>query len=82
MREEILIETAKSKANDMIGEYMGLIYTSVNPNLTTEQFVQVCKELAMNKVNYVLDSFLDDLENPNPVQEKFCIMILKELEKI
>ena len=82
MREEILIETAKSKANDMIGEYMGLIYTSVNPNLTTEQFIKVCKELAINKVNFVLESFLDDLDQSNPVQEKFCIMILKELEKI
>jgi len=82
MREEILIETAKTTANNMIGEYMGLIYMSVNPNLTTEQYVKLCKELAINKVNYVLDSFLDDLDQSNPVQEKFCIMILKELEKI
>jgi hypothetical protein len=81
MREEILIETAKTTANNMIGEYMGLIYMSVNPNLTTEQYVKLCKELAINKVNFVLDSFLDDLENPNPIQERFFTMILKELEK-
>jgi pyruvate/oxaloacetate carboxyltransferase len=82
MKEETFIEMAKTTANNMIGEYMGLICMSVNPNLTTEQFVKLCKELAINKVNYVLDNLLDDLENLNPIQERFYENVLKELEKI
>lgn len=82
MEDEFLIETCKGAANTMVGEYMGTLYKYVKPDLTPEQYVLLCKELAINKVNYVLDNLLDDLENLNPIQERFYENVLKELKKI
>lgn len=56
MEDEFLIETCKGAANTMVGEYMGTLYKYVKPDLTPEQYVLLCKELAIDKVQSILDS--------------------------
>jgi len=75
MEDEFLIETCKGAANTMVGEYMGTLYKYVKPDLTPEQYVLLCKELAINKVQSILDS--SDGENNG-----FYRNVLLELQKI
>ena len=75
MEDEFLIETCKGAANTMVGEYMGTLYKYVKPDLTPEQYVVLCKELAIDKVQSILDS--SGGEN-----DGFYRNVLKELKKI
>lgn len=75
MEDEFLIETCKGVANTMVGEYMGTLYKYVKPDVTPEQYVLLCKELAIDKVQSILDS--SGSEN-----DGFYRNVLLELQKI
>jgi hypothetical protein len=75
MEDEFLIETCKGAANTMVGEYMGTLYKYVKPDLTPEQYVLLCKELAMDKVQSILDSSSGE-------NDGFYRNVLLELQKI
>lgn len=73
--EDKLILCYKGVANNLIGEYMGLIYMSVKPNLSAEQLIELCKQLAINRIYYILEN---DVVN----DDAYYRNVLLELQKI